>query len=43
MIADYFTEQLQGSLFRKIRNYIMDVTSCPIEERVEMRDNVSTV
>ena len=39
MIADFFTKPLQGSLFKKLRNYIMGSTSLPIEERVELREN----
>ena len=42
MIADYFTKPLQGSLFRKMRDIIMGVTSFPVEERVEIRDEKST-
>ena len=42
MIADYFTKPLQGSLFRKMRDIIMGVTSFPVEERVEISDEKST-
>ena len=42
MIADYLTKPLQGSLFQKIRDIIMGVISFPIEERVEIRDKMST-
>ena len=35
MIGDYFTKPLQGSLFKKLRNYIMGHTDIPDEERVE--------
>ena len=42
MIADYFTKSLQRSLFRKIRDIIIGVTSFPVEERVEIRDEKST-
>ena len=42
MIDDYFTKPLQGSLFRKTRDIIMEVTSFPVDERVEIRDEKST-
>ena len=42
MIADYFTKPLQGSLFQKMRDVIMRITSFPVEERVEIRDEKST-
>ena len=42
MIADYFTKPLQGSLFRNMRDIIMGVTSFPVEERVEIKDEKST-
>ena len=34
MLADYFTKPLQGSLFKKLRNYVMGTTVIPDEERV---------
>ena len=34
MIGDYFTKPLQGSLFRKLRSYIMGTVDIPDEERV---------
>ena len=34
MIADFLTEPLQGSLFRRMRDIIMGHTSFPTEERV---------
>ena len=42
MIADHFTKPLQGSLFRKMRDIIMGVTSFPVEERVEIKDEKIT-
>ena len=43
MIADYFTKPLQGSLFRKMKDSIMGVISFLVEERIEIRENMSTV
>ena len=39
MLADYFTKPLQGSLFKKLRNYVMGTTVIPDEERVETNIN----
>jgi hypothetical protein len=35
MLADFYTKPLQGSLFRKMRDYIMGHSDSLIEERVE--------
>ena len=35
MLADFYTKPLQGSLFIKLRNIIMGLSSLPEEERVE--------
>ena len=43
MLADYFTKPLQGSLFRKMKDSIMGVISFLVEERIEIRENMSTV
>ena len=37
MVADYYTKPLQGTLFRKMRDALMGLTSFPIEERVEIK------
>ena len=42
MIADYLTKPLQGLLFQKMRDIIVGVISFPIEERIEIRDKMST-
>ena len=41
MIADFFTNPLQGALFRKMREIIMGLTTFPIEERVENNGHTS--
>jgi hypothetical protein len=42
MIADFYTKPLQGSLFRKMRNYIMGISDSLNEERVEnSEDNLN--
>ena len=38
MIADYYTKPLQGSLFRKTRDILMDITPFPDEERVGLNE-----
>lgn len=43
MIVDYFTKPLQDSIIRKIRDIIMGVISFPVEKRVQIRENISTV
>ena len=43
MIADFLTKPLQGSLFRRIRDIIMDHTSFPTEERVVNCRNMSEI
>ena len=43
MIADFYTEPLQGSLFKLMRNIIIGLTPFPNEERVGLRENVSEV
>ena len=35
MIADFFTKPLQGSLFTKMRDIVMGISSYPTKERVE--------
>ena len=40
MIADYFTKPLQGTLFRKFRDFIMNVDPLPTMTRVEERRSV---
>ena len=51
MVADYFTKPLQGSLFAKLRNVIMEyyhpstllkMSSSSDEERVEISANLAT-
>ena len=41
MIANFYTKPLQGSLFRKMRNYIRGLSDSLNEERVENRLNLS--
>ena len=41
MIADFYTKPLQGSLFVKMRNFIMDLDDAFCEERVESCENMS--
>jgi hypothetical protein len=43
MIADFYTKPLQGSLFRKMRDYIMGISDSLNEERVENSLNKSLV
>ena len=43
MIANFLTKQLQGSLFRRIRDVIMGHTSFPTEVRAENCRKVSTM
>ena len=43
MIADFLTKPLQGSLFRRMRNIIMEYASLPTEERVGKYINGKTV
>ena len=40
MIADFYTKPLQGSLFIKIRNFIMGLDDAFCEERVENCENL---
>ena len=42
MITDYYTKPLHGSLFRKMREILMDVTPFPDEDRVGLNENIST-
>jgi hypothetical protein len=41
MIADFFTKPLQGSLFRKFRNWILNLDDAPLAER--LRDHRSVL
>lgn len=36
MILGYYNKPLQGSLFRKVRDILMDYTPFPDEERVNL-------
>ena len=40
MVADYFTKPLQGTLFRKFRDFIMNVDPLPTMTRLEDRRSV---
>ena len=40
MIADYFTKPLQGTLFRKFRDFIMNIDPLPTMARLEDRRSV---
>jgi hypothetical protein len=40
MIADYFTKPLQGTLFRKFRDFIMNVDPLPSMKCIEDRRSV---
>ena len=41
MLADFLTEPLQGSLFKRMRDIIMGITPFPVEERVGKYRKVS--
>jgi hypothetical protein len=40
MVADFFTKPLQGTLFRKFRDFIMNVDPLPTQARLEDRRSV---
>ena len=40
MIADYFAKPLQGLLYRKMRDIIMDVTPFLVKERIEKETKI---
>jgi hypothetical protein len=40
MVADYFTKPLQGTLFRKFRDFIMNIDPLPTSARLEDRRSV---
>jgi hypothetical protein len=41
MIADYFTKPLQGSLFRKLRDWVMGITPADFEKYKRRHEEVS--
>ena len=43
MIADYYTKQLQGTLFKKMRDIVMGLAPFPVEERVRLRNNEPSI
>ena len=43
MIADVYTNPLQGSLFRKMRDIVMGLTPFPEEGRLEINENRTNI